>query len=233
MSFWNSAIRETKAAEHFANDLPFVGGEEHEIAFRDLQLRGQRGLLFFAKKLHERRLPFAVLHLDEREPLGAVQLRHRRQLFHLAGGDERKALRVDRLDRAAGVERAAEHLEAARRKHVGEVDQRHRETPIGLVAAELIHRLVPGHARERRRNLDAARGAEDRREHPFDEPENILRLNERSFDVDLGEFRLPIGAQIFVAKAFRDLEILLDPAHHQQLLVLLRRLRQARRTSRA
>ena len=40
------------------------------------------------------------------------------------------------------------------------------------------------------------------------------------------ELRLAIGAQIFIAKAFCDLKIFLDPADHEQLLVLLRRLRQ-------
>ena len=63
---------------------------------------------------------------------------------------------------------------------------------------------------KRRRNFDAARGAEDRREHAFDEREDVLRLDERRLDVDLRELRLAIGAQIFVAKTFRDLEILLD-----------------------
>ena len=47
------------------------------------------------------------------------------------------------------------------------------------------------------------------------------------------ELRLPIGAQIFVAKAFRDLKIFLDPADHQELLVLLRRLRKRVELARA
>ena len=52
------------------------------------------------------------------------------------------------------------------------------------------------------------------------------------FDIDLGEFRLPIGAQIFVAETFRDLEIFFDSGDHEQLLVLLRRLRQRVKFSR-
>ena len=82
-----------------------------------------------------------------------------------------------------------------------------RETPIGLVAAESVHRFAVGQAWERRRNFDSARRFENRGEHSFGQREDVIRPDERSFDIDLGEFRLPIGAQIFVAKTFRDLEI--------------------------
>ena len=46
------------------------------------------------------------------------------------------------------------------------------------------------------------------------------------FQIDLGEFRLAIGAQIFVAEAAHDLEILVEAGDHQDLLEQLRRLRQ-------
>ena len=50
--------------------------------------------------------------------------------------------------------------------------------------------------------------------------------DERRLDVDLGELRLPVGAQVLVAEAARDLEVAVEARHHQQLLVDLRRLRQ-------
>ena len=50
---------------------------------------------------------------------------------------------------------------------------------------------------------------------------NIVRCNERCFDVDLGKLRLAIGPQIFIAKRFRDLKIFLHPGDHEELLVLL------------
>ncbi len=121
---------------------------------------------------------------------------------------------------------AAEKLEPALAKIVGEIDQLHPEAAVRLVAAVSVHRFAIGHARERRRNVDAARRLEDRRQHSLDQSEDVLRLDERRFDVDLRELRLAIGAQIFVAKAFRDLKIFLDPADHEELLVLLRRLRE-------
>ena len=53
-----------------------------------------------------------------------------------------------------------------------------------------------------------------------------MRRDERSFDVNLGKLRLPVGTQIFVTKTFRDLKVLLHTGYHEQLFVLLRRLRQ-------
>ena len=48
----------------------------------------------------------------------------------------------------------------------------------------------------------------------------------RHLEVELREFRLAIGALIFVAKAFHDLEVAVEAADHQNLFEDLRRLRQ-------
>ena len=54
-----------------------------------------------------------------------------------------------------------------------------------------------------------------------------LRLIQKgSLDVELREFRLPIGAQVLVAEAAHDLIVAVEARNHQQLLVDLRRLRQ-------
>ena len=60
----------------------------------------------------------------------------------------------------------------------------------------------------------------------LDELEDVLLLDERHLEVDLRELRLAVGAQVLVAEAARDLEVALEAGHHQQLLELLRRLRQ-------
>ena len=70
------------------------------------------------------------------------------------------------------------------------------------------------------------------RQHGFDEPEDILHSHERRLDVDLRELRLAVVAQVLVAKAARDLEIAIEPRHHEELLVDLRRLRQREELSR-
>jgi hypothetical protein len=48
----------------------------------------------------------------------------------------------------------------------------------------------------------------------------------RGFAIDLREFRLTVGAQVFVAEALDDLVVAVEVGDHQQLLEQLRRLRQ-------
>ena len=137
-----------------------------------------------------------------------------------------KPFRVDCFHDAAGIERAAKNFETARSKIFAKIDQFHFETAIRFVAAVSADRFAISQPIERRLDVDLARGFENRREHSFGQRKNVVRFNERRFDVDLGKFRLAIGAQVFVAKTFRDLEIFFDAGDHEQLFVLLRRLRQ-------
>ena len=67
----------------------------------------------------------------------------------------------------------------------------------------------------------------------LDHFEDALLLRERHLQIDLRELGLPVGAEILVAEAAHDLEILFEAADHQQLLEDLRRLRQRVERSRA
>ena len=62
--------------------------------------------------------------------------------------------------------------------------------------------------------------------HFLDHVENIFLARERHLDVNLRELRLAVGAQVFVAEAFDDLEVAIHARDHQNLLEDLRRLRQ-------
>src|SRR4051812_15941324 len=150
--------------------------------------------------------------------------RHGRELVALTDGERGKRLRVDCFDRAAGIERAPKHLEGTFPENIGEISQMHPEPAVWLVASELVHRLRVRYSRERRYDFHVAARAKKGREHAFHERKNFVRGYERRLYVDLGKFGLPIGAEIFVPETFRDLEIFLEPADHQELLVLLRRL---------
>ena len=55
---------------------------------------------------------------------------------------------------------------------------------------------------------------------------NVFALDERHLDVNLRELRLAVGAQVLVAVTARELEIFFHAGHHEDLLELLRRLRQ-------
>jgi hypothetical protein len=87
------------------------------------------------------------------------------------------------------------------------------------------HRLGVRNARERRGHRIARHFAYPLH-HRFDHFVHAFLLRERHLQVDLREFGLPVGAQIFVPETADNLEILLVPRHHQQLFEDLRRLRQ-------
>ena len=56
--------------------------------------------------------------------------------------------------------------------------------------------------------------------------EEVVEVGERHLDVELRQLLEPVGAQILVAEAARDLVVALEAGDHEQLLVDLRALRQ-------
>ena len=64
-------------------------------------------------------------------------------------------------------------------------------------------------------------------DHGLHRREHVVLLDKAHLDVELIELaRQAVGARVLVAEARRDLEVAVEARHHQQLLVLLRRLRQ-------
>ena len=64
-------------------------------------------------------------------------------------------------------------------------------------------------------------------DHRLHRREHVVLRDEAHLDVELIELaRQAVGARVLVAETRRDLEIAVEARHHQQLLVLLRRLRQ-------
>ena len=73
----------------------------------------------------------------------------------------------------------------------------------------------------------AAEFLEDAADDRLDRVKDILLCDKGHLHVELVEIRRrAVGARVFVAEAGRDLEIFVEPRHHQQLFELLRRLRQ-------
>ena len=112
---------------------------------------------------------------------------------------------------------------------LGDVLHDDRVAQVRLVGPVFAHRLGVGDARPGRGRDRLAAGeflerAPDDRLH---RREHVLLLDEAHLDVELVEFaRQAVGARVLVAKAGRDLEIAVEARHHQELLVLLGRLRQ-------
>ncbi len=100
-----------------------------------------------------------------------------------------------------------------------------RKAQVGFVDSVKPDRLVVRHLRKG--PLDGvAGGGEGRIEEAFHHLMNRLFGREGQLQIDLGELRLAVGAQVFIAEAARNLEVAVEAADHQQLLEDLRRLRQ-------
>ena len=148
------------------------------------------------------------------------------ELVHRLAAALALALDADSDDRAAVVQDALEHLELRAADGVRHVGDLHAEAEVRLVGAEAADGLGVRHPGEGRRDLDAARVAPDLRHEALDEPVDHLFGRERHLDVDLGELRLAVGAEVLVAEAFRDLDVAVHARDHQDLLVRLRALRE-------
>ncbi len=104
-----------------------------------------------------------------------------------------------------------------------------RIAQVGLVGPVFAHGFRIGNARPRRGRdrLAASELLERAAYHRLHRVEDVLLLDEAHFDVELVEFAgQAVGARVLIAKTGRDLEIAVEARHHQELLVLLGRLRQ-------
>ena len=87
---------------------------------------------------------------------------------------------------------------------------------------------MPGEAGEGQGQLNPLHRLPDGGDQTFVEGQDLLLVQEAHLHVQLGELRLAIGPQVFVAEAAGDLVIALQAAHHQQLLEQLGRLGQGK-----
>ena len=134
--------------------------------------------------------------------------------------------RDDAPEPAAFGERRPDEVGGIALHRGAEIPDLEPEAQIRLVDAIALHRLAV---------LEPAERAVDRARRPRPTgpparsrctPCTSSCADERRLDVDLGEFGLPVGPQVLVAKAARDLEVAVVARHHQQLLVDLGRLGQ-------
>ena len=118
-----------------------------------------------------------------------------------------------------------EEAETVTFHHIGHLFEFHTKADIGLVGAVEAHGVVPGHAGELI-ELNALHLLEEVLGQTFEHVEHILLMDKAHLAVDLRELRLTVGTQVLVAEAAHNLEVAVHAGHHQQLLVLLRTLRQ-------
>ena len=79
----------------------------------------------------------------------------------------------------------------------------------------------------RRHRLAAAEFLEHAAQHRLDRVEHVFLGDKAHLEIELVELaRRAVGARVLVAEAGRDLEVAVEARHHDELLELLRRLRQ-------
>ncbi|MDT4782522.1 hypothetical protein FQZ97_147810 [compost metagenome] len=222
---------DAQRAQGVADDLGLVGAEEHDVAVDRAHAIEDYIEVLFGDELDDRRLQAfdalgALVDLDVGQALGAVDAdelgvvvdlaaRHARRTRNAQGGDA--ALRI--------VGRTGEHLEFHFLQLVGHVHQLQRNAQVRLVRTVAAHGFFEGHVREFV-ELDVQHFLEQLAHHLLGDFDDVAFFEEAGLDVDLGEFRLTVGTQVFVAEALGDLVVAVEAGHHQQLLEQLGRLRQ-------
>ena len=110
---------------------------------------------------------------------------------------------------------------------VGDVLHLQRIAQVRLVGAVFAERLRKGNARPALgHRLALGEFLEHAGDHRLHRRKHILLRDEAHLDVELVEFRQAVRAGVLVTEARRDLEVAVEARHHEQLLVLLRGLRQ-------
>ncbi len=165
---------------------------------------------------------------DRHQAPGACPLGRLGQLVVGMARDPGHAGRGKPEDPAAGRQRVVEDAEPGAGRGVAEIVQFEPEPQIRLVGSEPVDRLAVGEAPERQ-VLDRPvwhDGAADLDRHLLDPAHDVVLGHEAHLQVELGELRLAVAAQVLVAEAARDLEVAIHAGDHEQLLQLLRALRQ-------
>ena len=213
-----------------------VVGDEEERRPRDrAHLLRDRLAQLRSEGLRERRLPAPVLlDLGPAEALRPAVLALLDEVGELVEAAAAEALEVLGRDAdALDVGRLGEDREAAALDRRRDVLELQAEANVGLVVAVAGHRLGPGHPHEGARELDPEQLTPLPRDQLLHRREDPLRGGEAHLDVDLGELGLPVVAQVLVAEAAGDLEVLVEPRDHEELLEDLRRLGESVELARA
>jgi hypothetical protein len=146
------------------------------------------------------------------------------QLVLLLARQARPARRREAPEAPAGVEHRRGDPERGAAEDVADVVQLQPVAQVRPVDAVALHRLGVRHAPERGRHPHAGLG-EQRLHQPLGEGDDVVLTDERGLDVDLRELGLPVGPQVLVPEAARNLEVAVEARDHEQLLVDLRALR--------
>ncbi|MNQ77402.1 hypothetical protein D3C85_922680 [compost metagenome] len=224
-----------------------AGGEEGGVALAQTQACHQGLGRLLTQVLGDRTAPGLLIVRPEDVAQTRLAFALRPRVHAVAEGARTAGRGRDGPDGVLGVraEDLGEQTETAVAEVVRHVLHLNRVTQVRLVRAVPLHRLGIGQtlkalvlerlaevvgegvdAVDRRNRLALAELVEDAVHQRLDGGEDVFLRDEAHLDVELVEFQRTVGAQVFVAEAGRDLEVAVEARHHQQLLELLRSLRQ-------
>src|SRR5688572_25719928 len=197
------------------------GDEESQVSIVELQ----RGPRIGPQKLRRRTFERIAAAPKSQEAGRAERLRRHLDLIHLLPAEGPAARCANSPDPPSRLDSLAGNAEIASAKHIRRVEDLEPKAQIRLVAAVPLHRLSVGKPGQRRGDR-LPRLTPESGDETLAEAEHILDADERGLHIDLGKLRLPVGPQVLIPKAARDLNVAVKTGHHQQLLIELRRLRQ-------
>ncbi|MDQ0664165.1 hypothetical protein QFZ35_002663 [Arthrobacter ulcerisalmonis] len=198
-----------------------AGGEEDAVAGLGAHCPGQAGTLGVGQVFGNGSGQFAVfLEEDVGQALMAALLGELLPAVQGAAGLGGTARHHDGTNI-----RCLEDAEVGVLEEFGEFGEFNTKTEVGLVRAVTGHCIRVGDPLDGRGDLDV-----DQLPQCFDDGfaqgNDVVLVHEARLDVQLGEFRLAVGAEVLVPVAAGNLVVLLETAHLQELLEKLRRLRQ-------
>src|SRR5436309_1026298 len=206
-----------------------LANEEKHVAVDRLGRRAESAEVRRVEEFRDRPPRPALRERHVAETWRALLARPLSQLVEEAAGLRHPLWRAHGADDRAPGDRGREHREPGVTEGRRDVADRERIAQVRLVGAVFQNGLVERDPGERRRCHRALRteflehAVEDR----LDRREHVLLGDERHLEVELVELaRRPIGAAVLVTEARGDLEVAIEPGDHEELLELLRRLRQ-------
>ena len=226
-----------QAAEDVGDDGRRVGDDQEEVTLRRAGELGDRPRALLAEELDDRPVDPVGRDREVDEPFAPRRFASSTSSsiwLRLAAPRPGAAIALTRppAARVSSKTRKPEDGAPVRAaQHRGEVDELHAEPEVGLVGPEPLERLLVGEAREGHVLERPLRGdrAGDLDRHRLDEVHHRLLGDEAHLEVELGELRLAVAAEVLVAEAAGDLEVAVDARDHEELLELLGALRAGRR----
>lgn len=124
---------------------------------------------------------------------------------------------IDGFNNAAIVKDGTEYLESRIPEQVGNVVEMHIKTEIRFIGTVEIHGVVPFNSLEGDFNIPVQDFLEDPLHHVFHEVQDEVLVFKGQFHIQLGEFRLAVSTEVFIAEAAGYLEVPFQTGYHEQL----------------